>query len=301
VKPRLMFPLLILGLALVATVLGSACSGSAPAEKPKIVVGSKNFTEQLVVGNIIASLMAENGYTVEKKLGLGGSALVHEALRSGDINVYVEYTGTGLTVMLKQPVITDPDKAYEAVQKGYQELKLAWLKPWGFNNTYALVMRNDRADQLGVKKISDLSAQAKTMVLGATQEFITRPDGMPGLAKAYGFEFKENKGMDPGLMYSAVSEKQVDVISGFATDGRIPALSLAVLADDKLYFPPYFAAPVVRQDLVDKSPQVAEILNKLAGKITDQTMAGLNAEVDVQKRTPEDVAKAFLKSQGLVK
>ncbi|MCL4371333.1 MAG: glycine/betaine ABC transporter substrate-binding protein [Chloroflexi bacterium] len=299
-KTGVMFPLLLL--TLVATVLGSACSGSAPAEKPKIIVGSKDFTEQFIVGNMVASLMAENGYPVEKKIGLGGSALVHEALKKGDINVYVEYTGTGLTVMLKQPVISDPDKAYEAVQKGYKEqFNLVWLKSWGFNNTYALVMRKDQADQLGVKKVSDLSAQSKGMVLGATQEFIVRPDGLPGLATAYGFAFKDAKGMDPGLMYSAVAEKQVDVISGFATDGRIPALNLAVLADDKAYFPPYYAAPIVRQDLLDKSPQVAEILNKLAGKITDQTMASLNAAVDVQKRAPEDVAKEFLKSQGLVK
>lgn len=296
----LAFPLLIVVLA--ATVLGTAC-GSAPAtEKPKIIVGSKDFTEQYIVGNLVALLMAENGYSVEKKLGLGGSALVHEALRKGEINAYVEYTGTGLTVMLKQPVITDPDKAYEAVQKGYKEqFSLAWLKPWGFNNTYALVMRKDQADQLGANKISDLSSRAPNLVLGATQEFIVRPDALPGLTKAYGFSFKDAKGMDPGLMYSAVAEKQVDVISGFATDGRIPALNLSVLADDKAYFPPYFAAPVVRQDLLDKSPQVAEILNKLAGKMTDKTMAGLNYEVDVKKRTAEEVAKEFLKSQGLVK
>ncbi len=214
----------------------------------------------------------------------------------------MEYTGTGLTTILKLPVETNPDKVYDTVKSQYKEkFNLVWLKPWGFNNTYALAMHKDAADQGGFKKISDLKAKANTMVFGSTQEFAGRPDGLPNLNKTYDLTFKDVKAMDPGLMYTALAEKQVDVISAFATDGRIPVLNFVVLADDKAYFPPYYAAPIVRQDLLDKAPEIADLLNKLAGKIDDSKMATLNAEVDVKKRAPEDVAKEFLKSLGLVK
>ncbi len=268
----------------------------------KIVVGSKGFTEQLILGNMVALLFENSSFKVDRKIGLGGTVICHEAIVRGDINVYVEYTGTGLTAILKRPVVKDPEEVYQIVKKEYEErFRLTWLKPWGFNNTYCIVMRRDDAERLKIKKVSDLKPLAKDLVFGGTIEFLARPDGVPGLTKHYDLKFKDQKGMDPGLVYKAISEKQVDVISGFATDGRIPAFNLVVLEDDLKFFPPYYAAPVVRMDLLSKAPQVADILNRLERKIDDTTMATLNFTVDGKKVDPETVARDYLKAQGMIK
>jgi osmoprotectant transport system substrate-binding protein len=270
--------------------------------KPAVSVGSKSFTEQLILGNMLALLLESKGYRVNRKLGLASTTVVHAALLKGDIDVYVEYTGTGLVTILKQPVIAEPQAAYDAVKKLYAErFNLIWAKPWGFNNTYALMMRKADADRLKVKRISDLKALAKDLVLGSTIEFASRPDGIPGLTKQYGLTFKDTRAMDPGLVYTAVASKQVDIISGFSTDGRIPRLKLAVLEDDQKFFPPYYAAPVVRADLVQKSPIVLELFNRLAGKISDDTMAKLNLSVDVARRSPAEVAATYLRGFQLIK
>ncbi|HWT78343.1 MAG TPA: glycine betaine ABC transporter substrate-binding protein [Candidatus Methylomirabilis sp.] len=273
------------------------------AQKPPVTVGSKAFTEQLLVGHMLVLLLEDAGFKVNNKIGLGGTALVHQALVSGEVDTYIEYTGTGLVTILKEPLQEDPGKVYDTVQRLYKErFKATWLKPWGFNNTYALVLRKEDADRLRATKISDLIPSASTMVFGATQEFVVRPDGLPGLAKHYGgLAFKENKSMAPDLIYDALKNKQVDVISGFATEGRIPANNFVVLEDDKKYFPPYFAAPVVREDLLAKAPEVAEVLNRPAGKIDDGTMARLNFEVAGKKRSPEEVAREYLKAKGWIK
>ena len=269
--------------------------------KRQIIVSSKNYTEQLIVGNMVGLLMEDAGYPVDYKLRLGGTGLVHEALVNGEINVYIEYTGTALTVMLKEDPLSDPDEVYERVKEAYQEKwNLVWLEPWGFNNTYTVTMRREVARELGIEKISDLKDKAGDLVIGATQEFIPRPDGLAGLEEAYGFKFKEAKGMDPGLMYQALKEGEVDAISGFATDGRIPALDLINLVDDLGYFPPYYAAPVVRGDLLEKDPGIAEVLNKLAYKIDDTVMAELNYKVDGDKKDPAAVAKKFLQDNGFI-
>ncbi|MFY9541211.1 MAG: glycine betaine ABC transporter substrate-binding protein, partial [Dethiobacteria bacterium] len=181
-----------------------------------------------------------------------------------------------------------------------EKWNLVWLEPWGFNNTYTITMHKDKAQELGVKKISDLKDKAADLVIGATHEFIPRQDGLAGLQETYGFEFKEAMGMDEGLMYQAVKEGELDVISAFATDGRIPAFELVNLEDDLAYFPPYYAAPVVRGDLLEEDPEVANILNKLAGKIDDATMAQLNYEVDENKKDPSAVAKQFLQENGYI-
>lgn len=293
--------LLVAILVLCVLLIAGCGPKSEPGEetKPKIIIGSKNFTEQLIVGHMVGLLMEDAGYPVEYQLRLGGSGLVHEALVNGDINVYVEYTGTGLMVMLEEDVISDPDEAYAKVKELYKEKwNLVWLEPWGFNNTYTITMHKDKAQELGVKKISDLKDKAADLVIGATHEFIPRQDGLAGLQETYGFEFKEAMGMDEGLMYQAVKEGELDVISAFATDGRIPAFELVNLEDDLAYFPPYYAAPVVRGDLLEEDPEVANILNKLAGKIDDATMAQLNYEVDENKKDPSAVAKQFLQENG---
>jgi len=287
---------------LLAAVFVASFEEARGQEKPFIVVGSKGFTEQLVLGNIIALMMENNGFKVDRKMGLGGTVICHEAIVRGDINIYMEYTGTGLTAILKRPVVKDPEEAYQIVKKDYEEkFKLTWLKPWGFNNTYCIVMRKDDAERLKVKKISDLKPIAKDLIFGATIEFMARPDGVPGLTKLYDLKFKDQKGMDPGLVYKAIAEKQVDVISGFATDGRIPAFDLVVLDDDLKFFPPYYAAPVVRMDLLAKAPRVADLLNSLAGKISNIDMATMNYSVDGKKLEAETVARDYLKNNGLIK
>jgi glycine betaine/choline ABC-type transport system substrate-binding protein len=293
--------LAILALAMAAPAGLSGAYGQGNG-KPAVAVGSKAFTEQLIVGNLVALLLESKGYPVTRKLGLGSTALAHAALVKGDIDVYVEYTGTGLVTILKQPASQDPQVTYDTVKKLYAEqFHLIWAKPWGFNNTYALMMRKADAERLKITKISDLKDHGRDLTLGATQEFLVRPDGIAGLTKAYGLSFKDMRGMDPGLMYQAVASRQVDVISGFSTDGRIPQLNLVVLQDDLKFFPPYYAAPVLRADLVQKSPIVLEVLNRLAGKTNDTTMARLNLEVDGKRRAPDEVAAEYLRSLALIK
>ena len=289
--------ILVLSLVFIMGALPPVATG-----QEKVVVGSKGFTEQVILGNMMSLLLENGGFKVERKVGLGGTVICHEALVRGDISVYVEYTGTGLTTILKKPVLKDPEEVYQTVRRDYEEkFKLSWLKPWGFNNTYCIVMRRADAERLKVKKISDLKPLAKDLVFGATIEFLARPDGVPGLTKHYEIKFKDQKGMDPGLVYKAIAENQVDVISGFATDGRIPAFNLVVIEDDMRFFPPYFAAPVVRTELITRAPKAAEILNVLAGKISDDAMAALNYTVDGKKVEADVVAKDFLKTQGYLK
>jgi len=300
---------LMMGALLVAGCGGSepapadnAGEQSEPVEKPQIVVGAKNFTEQLIVGEMVALLCEDAGYPVDRKLRLGGTGLVHESLVKGEINVYVEYTGTGLTALLKEEPMTDPQAVYDKVKAAYKEQwNLVWLEPWGFNNTYTITMSKDKAGEWGITKISDLKGKGENMVIGATQEFIPRADGLAGLQEKYEFKFKEAKGMDSGVMYEALKEGKVDAISGFATDGRIPAFGFINLEDDLSYFPPYFAAPVVSGALLEQDPSIADLLNKLANKLDDAAMGALNYKVDGDKEEPIDVARQFLKDNGLIK
>jgi len=288
-------------------------------DKPEVTVGSKDFTEQIIVSEMTALMLEEAGYGVERQLNLGGSAVVHQALVSGEIDVYTEYTGTALLAILEMelpaatpgasPVAAEAtptagggmDAIFPIVAAEYaSQFNLVWLDPLGFNNTYALAVRQETADELGLVTISDLVGQEGDLTFGATQEFVIRPDGLPGVSAAYGLSFGEERGMDSGLVYGALDGGDVDVISAFATDGRIPQLGLVVLEDDLGFFPPYFASPVVKQELLDEDPAVRDVLNQLAGKIDDATMAGLNAQVDVDGMEAIDVARAFLQGLGLI-
>ncbi|MBA2276674.1 MAG: hypothetical protein H0W06_02820 [Chloroflexia bacterium] len=313
----------LLVLTSVVAMMAAVAPASQAQDGTTVTVGSKDFTEQVVVGELLSLLLEDAGYTVERQLNLGGTAIVHQALVSGEIDTYVEYTGTGLLAILNMQIPATPmagatpdmaspsaatpaasggtDAVYEIVSQEYQsQFGIQWLDPLGFNNTYTLAMRQEQAQELGITKISDLVGVAGDLRFGATQEFLTRPDGLPGLTQTYGLEFAESQGMDPGITYQALDTEEVDVISAFATDGRIPALGLVTLEDDLGFFPPYFAAPVVRQELLDQDPQVREVLNQLAGLIDDQTMADLNAQVDSEGEEAEDVARAFLEEQGLL-
>jgi osmoprotectant transport system substrate-binding protein len=288
--------------ALLLTMVSACDSGGQSSGKPTIRVGSKQFTEQLIIGNMYALLLEDAGYTVDRKLNLGGTAVVHQALVSGELDMYAEYTGSALAAILKLPIDTDPQKVYDTVKSEYdKQFHLTFLDPIGFNNTYAIAMRKDRAAELGITKISDLKGKADQLTIAGSQEFMSRPDGLPGLEAAYGIKFKDSKGMDSGLVYQAVDAKQVDIASGNSTDGRLGALNLLMLKDDLPFFPPYYLAPVVRQDTLVKDPNLEAVLNKLAGKIDEATIAALNLKVDQDKMEPEDVARTFLKENGYIK
>lgn len=294
--------IILLVMILILSVSLVGCSSTASVNSDKIVIGGKNFTEQDILVYIMRDLIeAKTNLKVEVKPYLGGTNVVAQALERGDLDLYAEYTGTGLMNILGEKVINDPEVAYQKVKQLYKDKKqLIWLKPFGFNNTYTLSVRADHAAQLGLEKISDLIKHESSLTLGATHEFLEREDGYKGMQKTYGLNFHETKGMDPGLTYAACRDGKVDVIDAFATDGRIPAFNLKVLKDDKNFFPPYYAAPVIREDTLKKHPELAEVLNLLAGKLDDKQMSSLNAKVDLEKKDPQTVAREWLKAQGLI-
>lgn len=304
--------------AAVASVAGGPAV-FAQDDLPTIGIGSKDFTESILLGEIVAQLLEGNGFEVERQLNLGGTLVAHEALVNGDIDTYVEYTGTGLLAILGQelpprdeaspeaeasatPAVVGgyAQKVYDIVAEAYpEEFGVEWLEPWGFNNTYALAMRSDHAEELGVTTITELVEHAGDLTIGAPQETLVREDGIPGLEATYGIEFGDVVGLDPGLMYSAIDNGDVDVITAFATDGRIESMDLFLLEDDLAFYPPYFAAPLVRQETLEEAPQIREILNSLAGVIDDARMTELNYLVDDQGQEFEDVASTFLEEEGL--
>lgn len=290
-------------LALFTIMMLAGCSTSTSKTDNSVIIGGKNFTEQDILVYLMKYVIEDQTkLKVETKAFLGGTSIVAQALDRGDIHIYAEYTGTALINLLSQPVINDPKAAYDKVKAIYKEKKqIEWLEPFGFNNTYTMTMRSDEAKRLGIKTISDLAKKADTLSLGCTAEFLEREDGLKGLQQKYGFKFKSSNGMDPGLTYAAVRDKKVDVIDGFATDGRIPAFNLQVLVDDKQFFPPYYAAPIVRADVLKKHPEISKALNLLAEKLDDKTMASLNAHVDLDKKDPKVVAKEWLQSKGIIK
>jgi len=267
-----------------------------------IRIGSKNFTEQVILGEIMAQLIeVRTDHIVERRFNLGGTMICHGALVNGEIDLYAEYTGTGLTAILKEPVISEPEDAFQVVANLYHErFGIRWLSPFGFNNTYAITVRADDAKRKGWKRISNLEMEAPNLRAGFTAEFAERPDGYPGLRKAYGLKFGKTRDLDPSLMYQAVSKGEVDVICAFATDGRISSYNLKPLEDDRNFFPPYYAAPIIREETVQNHPEVGNVVSLIGGLIDDANMQRLNFEVDGEGQSPTDVAKRFLRSKGLI-
>jgi len=266
------------------------------AQPETVRIGSKNFTEQEILGELVAQLIERHtDLKMERRFGLGGTDICHAALVSGELDLYVEYTGTALLNILTHEVINNPDEAFRTVTKAYRDrYDLEWLPPIGFNNTYAITVRGAVADVLGLATISDLRRQAGQLSGGFTSEFMERPDGYPGLRKIYGFKLGSTVDLDPGLMYQAVAQGQVDVICAFATDGRIAEYDLRVLNDDRHFFPPYDAAPVVRGELLRNHPEIRDVLATLAGTISDDDMRQMNHFVDVLKQEPADVVRRWL-------
>jgi glycine betaine/choline ABC-type transport system substrate-binding protein len=263
-----------------------------PGDSTPVVVGSKNFTEQVLLGEILAAHLESRGFAVDRRLNLGGTSLCHEALRSGQLDVYVEYTGTALTDILKRPPSSDSTGVLETVRAGYGALGLEAIAPLGFNNTFALVMRRGDAAARHITRISDLAPYAAVLRVGLFGEFLERQDGMSGLLTAYGFRFgTAPREMDLGLLYEALAQGQVDLVVGSATDGLIAARDLVVLDDDRRYFPPYEAVPVANQDALRAHRGLAEALALLAGRLDAATMRRLNYEVDGRHRAPAEVAR----------
>jgi osmoprotectant transport system substrate-binding protein len=283
----------------VAVLALTAC---APPRADHPVIGAKNFTEQVVLGELLAQeIEAKSNLKVERRFYLAGSYICQQALVAGRIDGYVEYTGTALTAILKQPVDRNPQSSLDTVRRLYvSRYNVVVGPPLGFENTFAMVIRGDDARRLHLTTLSEAAAYTPKWRLGVGYEFEQRPDGLPGLSKAYGLLFAEPpRTMDLGLLYRALMQRQVDMIAANSTDGPIQALGLTVLADDKHYFPPYQAVPLVRADALQRWPQIQTALDALAGKITADDMRAMNEAVDGQHRDPAEVVREFRAKQGL--
>lgn len=289
-------------LALLAG-LALALLGAGQAMAETIKVGSKNFTEQFIVAELYAASLEAAGFQVERKINLGATLVAHEALKAGAIDVYPEYTGTGLLAVMKADDVkeTDPDKVYHLVKDHYEmTFNLTWLTPSHVDNGNAIAVRPDTAARYGLKTLSDLAKVSKELTLGGGSEFFDRYDGVPGLKAVYGMEFGQSRQFAAlRLRYEALAQKQVDVTNGFATDWQIAAEKFVALTDDKHLFPPYFLAPVARMDLAHNAKAVAA-LDRVDALIDNPTMQELNRQVEVDHKEPRRVAETFLKAKGIL-
>jgi glycine betaine/choline ABC-type transport system substrate-binding protein len=276
--------------------------GCRRARASTVVVGSKNFTEQLLLGELLAQqIESRTGLRADRRLNLGGTFVCHQALVAGQMDLYVEYTGTALTAILNTPPSSDPVAVYEAVRNDYRS-RFAFEvgPPLGFNNTFAIVVRGDDARQLGLRAISDLARVAPQWRPGFGYEFMERSDGYRGLAATYQLRFSaEPRIMDLGLLYRALADRQVDVVAGNSTDGLIAALDMVVLEDDHRYFPPYQAVTIARADTVGQHPDLRSALDALGGKISDEDMRRMNYAVDGEHRDPPSVIRDFRAAHSL--
>jgi glycine betaine/choline ABC-type transport system substrate-binding protein len=273
-----------------------------PPRADRIVVGSKNFTEQLVLGEIIAQQIENKTHLpVERRFYLAGTYICHQSILGGRIDVYPEYTGTALTAILKQQPSSNPEQVYKQVKTEYaSRFNLTVGQTFGFNDTFAIEIRGEDARRLGLKTISEAAAYTPQWRAGFGYEFMERPDGYKGLAATYGLLFAEApRIMDLGLLARALKDKQLDLAAGNTTDGLIPVLDLFVLEDDKHYFPPYEAVPIIRQEMLQRHPEVGPALEELAGKLSDDDMRQLNYAVDGQHQDVKQVVKQFLNTNHL--
>jgi osmoprotectant transport system substrate-binding protein len=299
---RRLFILLLLTLLTAVTTI--ACNGGSTSNQGSVItVGSKDFTEAFILGEMYALVLENNGLQVKRKLNLGGTPVAHAALLSNQIDLYPEYTGTSLLTVLKLPSNSDQKQVFETVSQAYKEkFNLVWLTPSPMNNTQGLAMTKEGAKKYGIKTISDMVPQASQLIMVAPPEFQGREDGLPGLKKVYGnFNFKKFIPADSGLRYQALTKGEADLALAFGTDGEISAFKLVLLEDDQKLFPPYQVAPVVRQAVLEKNPKIGDVLNALAPKLTNAAMQRLNYEVSGKQREPGEVAKEFLTQEGLLK
>ncbi|MBN1666685.1 MAG: hypothetical protein JW862_06340 [Anaerolineales bacterium] len=284
---------------LLAAILLTSCGSP---QSTTIVIGTKGFAEQFILGEMYALLLEDAGFTVERKGALGGTPVLHEAITNEALDLYPEYTGTGLLTVLQMEVMSDPSAVFDTVSAAYlEQFELVWLDPAPMNNTQALAMQAARAQELGIVTFSDLSVQAPNLVLAGPVQFPEREDGLPGLQALYGgFEFSNYLAVDYGLRYPTLLSGDADVVVAFGTDGEIFANGLRVLVDDKGLYPPYQVAPLIRKAVLDANPEIAEILNTVAPLLDDTTMQELNYLVTGEGREPQDVARDFLLENGLI-
>jgi osmoprotectant transport system substrate-binding protein len=282
-----------------ALALAAGCRGR-PSET--IVVGSKNFTEQIVLAELFAQqIEAHSTLHVERRVNLGGTLLCHQALVAGKIDLYPEYTGTALTAVLNEPPRSDPSAVFHRVQEQYRaRFGVEVMPPLGFNNTFAMVVRGQDAAKLHLRSISDIRPYAPNWRTGFGYEFMERPDGYRGWVAAYGLHFSGQPSiLDLGLLYRALADKQVDLVAGNSTDGLIAALGMVVLEDDRHFFPPYEAVPLLRRAMLDKHPEAGSALGQLTGKISEEEMRRMNYAVDGGHRDPAEVVREFRKAKNL--
>jgi osmoprotectant transport system substrate-binding protein len=286
-------------LALLLSLLLASCHSNS---QPHITIGSKFFTEQVLLAELLAQHIEERtGIHVERKTNLGGTLLCQKALLAGQLDLYVEYTGTALTAVLNEAPGGDAPAVYQRVKQGYADhFNLEVTEPLGFENTFAMVVRGADAQRLNLHTISDIVPYAPQWRAAVGYEFLERPDGFRGWSRRYGIHFAAQPSeMDLGLIYRALLDKKVDIVAGNSTDGLTYALDLVALADDRHYFPPYDAVPIVRRDTLQKFPQLRAALADLAGKVSADDMRHMNAEVDANQRDAATVVRSFRESKGL--
>lgn len=266
------------------------------ASSPAVIVGSKNFTEQVILGELLAQhIENETRLKVDRRLNLAGTFICDRALRAGEIDAYIEYTGTAFTAILKQRPLTDPAEVYHRVKAEYLPAGIEWMEPLGFNNTFAMIVRREEAGKLGIQTISQAAAYTPQWRAGFGYEFIERADGFKGLSDTYQLRFAgPPRVMELGLIYRALADGQVDLIAGDSTNGLIAALDLFVLEDDKKYFPPYDAVPLVRSETLKHYPELRAVLEQLKGRISEAQMRRMNYEVDGRRRPVKAVVSEFL-------
>ncbi|GEL76514.1 glycine betaine ABC transporter substrate-binding protein [Tenuibacillus multivorans] len=281
-------------------ILGACGSGG---DDGQITVGAKSFTESLLLAEMTETILQENGYEVDKRTNMGSNVL-REAVTSGQVDITWDYTGTGLVTYLGEEPVASAEEAFQQVKEIDAENGITWVNPTGINNTYTLMVRQDFAEEQGVKSMSDLAEYVKAngAKVAVNDEFYARPDGLSALEEHYGFEFgAENVvQMDLGLTYQALRDGEVDVAMGFATDSRIEQFNLMNLEDDQTFFPDYSAATVIRTEVLDNNPEIEELLKPMADNLDSETMIKLNYEVDVEERSVEEVAQEFLTDNGII-
>ncbi|MDW7739501.1 MAG: glycine betaine ABC transporter substrate-binding protein [Bacillota bacterium] len=297
--------LMIAGLFFVA-----GCQPEDETVDVTVVVGSKEFTESLILSQLAILALEDKGFTVVDETGLGGTVIAREALEAGEIDLYWEYTGTALVNYFGFDVITDPEECYQLVKAtDLEQNGLVWLDYTQYNNTYVIMMRQADAEALGIASISDLAAAINegvdapdpgSWIFGSNHEYSTRDDGFPGLLEHYGFEFDSVDVMDYGILYTALRDGDLACAMGFGTDGRITPFNLVILEDDQYFHPVYNSSPVIRQDKLEEAPQIADILNPIASALDNENMSNLNRLVDEEDYLPEEVAEEWLREQGFI-
>ncbi|MFW5893457.1 MAG: glycine betaine ABC transporter substrate-binding protein [Bacillota bacterium] len=288
--------------ALLLAALSAATLSACGDDENTIVIASKPMTEQYILTEMLAILVEDNtDLEVELEQGIGGgTSNIHPGMVEGDIDMYPEYTGTGWLDVLEEDLIDDPDALYENVKDAYEEeFGILWSGMYGFNNAFGLAVREETADEHDLSTYSDLAEVSDEMVFGAEADFYERDDGYEPLIETYDFEFEDTSELDIGLKYEAMGSKDIDVINIFTTDGRLEEFDLTVLEDDKQFFPTYYGATLVREEIVDEHPDIMDVVNMLEGQISDEAMTEMNYRVENDDEDPREVARDFLEEKGL--